>query len=335
MDQTEPQHDDAMEQALSQWGAQQSIEDATLSLPPLHASSPVHQPYRWWPQVPLAMAASILLMVLGGVFVIVFEQWTMQPAMSSNPQATSPGFVTTPTPVHVIEQRADSQGPVSPDPKLIQLHEQTRQQNELLQKQLKEILANQPRNQQSQEQLTQQITTLTKRLALADQTQAALTQQVEKLNQQLVNQQQDAQSLKQTTLAIQQQLADQQANYQQQLADLQSLYLQSIKLSNADLPARQAAAREHRMLARLSTFRQQISDSQTHQLLDQLEVAFTRLELLDAQNVQEIEHLSQTLKQQAIDNAIEQTLQSQTEQSAFRTWLLEARLILSGVDHAS
>ncbi len=333
MDQQPSQHDDAMERALRQWGAQQAIDDASLSLTPMRDPSPVRSSHRWWPQVPLAMAASILLMVLGGVFVILFEQWTASPAMTSNRETTHNGFVQSPD--SIIVRRAESQQPVTRDPQLSLLLEQTRQRNESLQKQLNDVLNKQEHSQQKQEQLTQQITTLTEQLILSNRTQTTMTQQVEKLRKQLVDQQQYAQALKQTTLGLEQQLTDQQTSYQQQLSDMQSLYLQAITLAKADLPARQQAAREHRMLARLSTFRQQTSDPKTHHLLDQLEVAFTRLELLDAQNNQAIEHLNQTLKQQAIDNIIEQTLQSQTEQSAFRTWLLEARLILSGVDYAS
>ena len=117
------------------------------------------------------------------------------------------------------------------------------------------------------------------------------------------------------------------------LTDLQQIYLAAAGDGGVDLPARQAASENRQMLRRCAELRGGLADDSTGLLLDRIEVALTRLEMLDAGAPRQAAAFAAMVRSIAPGRGIEQALAAGAAAPALRAWLLEARMILHGADN--
>jgi hypothetical protein len=116
------------------------------------------------------------------------------------------------------------------------------------------------------------------------------------------------------------------------LGDLQRLYLAAAAGGEVDLAARQAAARRARLAARCAEVRAAARTPSSRRVLEQLEVAFTRLDLLDAADAAEASAFASLVRGGALASRIDGLLAAADEPPQVRSLLLEAKLILWGAD---
>lgn len=118
------------------------------------------------------------------------------------------------------------------------------------------------------------------------------------------------------------------------LLDVQKAYL-ATRSSEMGVKGRQEAGRRARMIERYSELRLSSGDAATGRLLDRLEVMLTRLDLLDAYDVDATETFAEMFARSGIEAEIDKTLGGGLVGPAVRMWLFEAKLILSGASRAS
>jgi chromosome segregation ATPase len=128
------------------------------------------------------------------------------------------------------------------------------------------------------------------------------------------------------------QLAALKTKHEALLGDLQRLYVAAAAGGEVDLAARQAAARRARIAARCAEARAAARTPLSRRLLEQLEVAFTRLDLLDAADAAEASAFASLVRRGALASRIDGLLAAADEAPQVRSLLLEAKLILWGAD---
>ncbi len=96
------------------------------------------------------------------------------------------------------------------------------------------------------------------------------------------------------------------------------------------LSARQAAARHHRLLERFGELRGAIRSAEVRKLADQVEIALTRLALLDPARPSDVDGVASFVEQASLCIRIDDVLAAAEESAAVRSWLLEAQLVLTG-----
>ncbi len=114
------------------------------------------------------------------------------------------------------------------------------------------------------------------------------------------------------------------------LLSFQRLYLAAVAPGQEGWPARQIAARTAELAQHLAALRGRARSPDAVRLLERLEVVFTRLDLLDAQDPAAVQSFEALLVQSGLAGEIDRLLSSGTETLEVRASLLEARLILTG-----
>ncbi len=114
-------------------------------------------------------------------------------------------------------------------------------------------------------------------------------------------------------------------------ADMEHAYLAAAAPGLQDLAAYQAAVRNTRLLARAAELRKTVRREGTREILDQAEAALTRLSLLSANDPRARDALTSHLRSRKIVEGIDEALESPETPPAVRSWLVEARLVLGGV----
>lgn len=116
---------------------------------------------------------------------------------------------------------------------------------------------------------------------------------------------------------------------------LRRLYVAAAAPGATGASARQAAARHNRLLERFGELRRTIRSPEVRKLADQIEVALTRLELLDPARSSDVDGVASFVAQTDICGRAEVVLAAGEEPAAVRSWLLEAQLVLAEVKNES
>ncbi len=112
---------------------------------------------------------------------------------------------------------------------------------------------------------------------------------------------------------------------------LRRLYIAAAAPGATGASARQTAARQNRLIERYGELRGAVRSPAVRKLADQVEVALTRLELLDPARPPEVDGLASFAAQTDLCARIEEVLAAGEEPPAVRSWLLEAQLVLTEV----
>ncbi len=134
--------------------------------------------------------------------------------------------------------------------------------------------------------------------------------------------------------ALQSQLTAVRAADAAMLADFQRSYLAAAAPNEHGVVARQSASRRARMVERARVVRQLARTESTRQLVDRLEVLMLQLDLLNAADPRAARSFAQVVPADGLGADIEQALAGGGELPEVRSWLVEARLILTGVARA-
>ena len=116
------------------------------------------------------------------------------------------------------------------------------------------------------------------------------------------------------------------------LVNFRRMYLALAAPEKRGWAARQEAARTRRMLARCVQLRSSVRDESAGRLADTLEVLLTRLELLDAGNPLAVRSFADLVAASDVGGSVDAALAAGGQTTEVRQWLLEARLILAGVE---
>ncbi len=126
-----------------------------------------------------------------------------------------------------------------------------------------------------------------------------------------------------------------QARHKQVVDAFQRTYLTSIAPGKRGLEARKAAARVRRMVERCNELLDDARGADTRKLLARLEVILTRLDLLNPDRAGVERAFDRLVEEGELGRQIDSVLTAGNESEAVRTWLFEAKLILTGDDDAS
>ena len=110
-------------------------------------------------------------------------------------------------------------------------------------------------------------------------------------------------------------------------------YLAAAAPGESGLRALQVAVDRTRMLARCAELRKAARVQAVRRMLDQLEVVLTRLAMLDPGNFEATGSFAALVRSGKFIERIDKALESQVLSAAVRGWMIEAKLILSGVAH--
>jgi len=124
------------------------------------------------------------------------------------------------------------------------------------------------------------------------------------------------------------------ARHEAAMAAFQRTYLAMAAPGEGGLAARKTAVKSRRMLERLAEMPTDAESEPTRRVLARLEVVLTRLELLDAGRADAEGAFAKLLGGGELDRQIDDALVSGGASPPVRTWLFEARLILTGAGHA-
>jgi len=127
-------------------------------------------------------------------------------------------------------------------------------------------------------------------------------------------------------------LAEAASRHRATMARLQRRYLALAGQGHSGLAARQVAARQADLLVRLRAVRAGTNNEGTRRLLARLEVALTRLDMMDPSSAAAAEGLARMVREGGFAKRIDAALSALGESEAVMAWLLEARLILTGGD---
>jgi len=96
------------------------------------------------------------------------------------------------------------------------------------------------------------------------------------------------------------------------------------------LRERQAATQRAKMIVRYADLRRSATDEATARLLDRLEVMLTRLALLDPYDADAAQTFEDLFGSSGLEAQIDEALRAGLAPPAVRTWLFEAKLVLTG-----
>ena len=98
------------------------------------------------------------------------------------------------------------------------------------------------------------------------------------------------------------------------------------------LLTRQLTARRNQMLLRHAHLRPSLQTQAAKDLFETLEVLLIRLDVLAAQDARAAESFAALVRQSKLPERIDEVLAAAAESPEVRSWLMEARLILTGAD---
>jgi len=134
-----------------------------------------------------------------------------------------------------------------------------------------------------------------------------------------------------TSRRLEAELAKLRAEKAAMMLNVQRAYLGVDASQRADLKARQDAARAANLIRRCAELRRTVPDGPVAQLLDRLEVILTRLALLDPYDSLAAETFADLVASAGLSEQIDRQMANALTPTDVRTWLFEAKLILSGV----
>ncbi len=114
--------------------------------------------------------------------------------------------------------------------------------------------------------------------------------------------------------------------------DLQRIYLKVSSKGKEGLAARQQAVWSNGMLDRSADLADDVRTDRARKLIDQLEVLLLRLDLLRIGDEQAESSFAAAVSDVEVDRQVESVLNLRRDPRPVQLWLLEAKMILSGVD---
>ena len=115
---------------------------------------------------------------------------------------------------------------------------------------------------------------------------------------------------------------------------MQQVFLSAHAPGETGLRARQVAARHARLIARCARLRPDVSGDAVRRLVEQAEAVLTRLDLLRTSDRREAAAFGRRLRDTDLVTRIETELAEGRQAPAVQAWLLEAQLVLMGIDDA-
>jgi len=115
---------------------------------------------------------------------------------------------------------------------------------------------------------------------------------------------------------------------------LQQVHLAAAIPGEKGILALQTASRENRLLSRGAELRGRISNQAIRRLFDTQEALLSQLDLLDPNNRSDLEALARLVRSTDLGPQIDEALRSGGADPAVTQWLIEAQLVLSGVNRA-
>ena len=116
-------------------------------------------------------------------------------------------------------------------------------------------------------------------------------------------------------------------------AQFQRLYLAAGAPGQTGLAARQTTVRRMRLIERGAALRRQCGDEGVKALLDRIDVALTRLDILETGNPAAVSRFTAAVGASALAVRIDEALAMDTRQPGLKAWLAETRMILAGADN--
>ena len=113
------------------------------------------------------------------------------------------------------------------------------------------------------------------------------------------------------------------------------LYLAVGAPGQTGLAARKTTARRMRLAQRGAALRRKCDNDEIKDLLDRLDVALTRLEMLDPADAPAVARFKALVSKAALEARMDRVLAAGPTQPGLAEWLRETRMILAGVDHVS
>ena len=113
------------------------------------------------------------------------------------------------------------------------------------------------------------------------------------------------------------------------------LYLAVGAPGQTGLAARKTTARRMRLAQRGAALRRTCDSDEIKDLLDRLDVALTRLEMLDPGDAPAVTRFKGLVAKAALEARMDRALATGPTQPGLAEWLRETRMILAGVDHVS
>ena len=118
---------------------------------------------------------------------------------------------------------------------------------------------------------------------------------------------------------------------EQTRVEFQRLYLAAGAPGLTGLAARQTTARRMKLMARGAALRRQCNDERVKGLLDRIDIALTRLDMLNVDDPPAVKRFTDAVAAAGLATRIDDTLALGTTQPGLKTWLRETRMIFTGV----
>lgn len=309
-------NDPRLEAMLRRWGAEKAAGQADIGAAPAVARR--RSLWRW---LPLTAAAAMLVAAVG-FFLAAQEKANRQPAQAAGSQEkieALQGELAT-AKKQVAWLTAASQPGARPDQQEVQrLHQQLAAAVQIQQSQAKDLSEKQRQLETLGKQLEQAQVNIVKIVSVAklDQEQLAAARQ------QLQDQQRQAQ----------QDLAAVRARQAGLLDSFGSAYLSALAPGEKGVAAAQTAMRKAQLLQRLPAVAKRAKTQPGKAALDRVEAALTELDMIKSP-ASEGEKFSAATKKAGVLAAIDKALDEQ-EDPAVAAFLLEARCVLAGAQHAA
>jgi hypothetical protein len=113
----------------------------------------------------------------------------------------------------------------------------------------------------------------------------------------------------------------------------QAAYLAAAAPTESGLRARQSASKRSRLTQRVTSLRRAEQSQTTIALLDRLEVALARLEMIDPNDPRAVQGFARLVESGQMVQKLDEALTAVNMSDELRNVLAEAKLILAGVDN--
>jgi len=119
---------------------------------------------------------------------------------------------------------------------------------------------------------------------------------------------------------------------EQMRAEFRRVYLSAGAPGQTGLAAHKTTARRMRLLERGAALRKQCADEDIKAVLDRIDVALTRLDMLDVNDAAAVRRFARAVQAAALTTRIDELLALGPTQPGLKAYLREARMILAGAD---
>lgn len=345
MDQQSDGHGDRVEGLLRRWGAAEAAEGAAANARPEPVA--VRSTLGWRSWIP-TMAAAALVLVAGVIFALGALGWLENATSETSGQVEdlvkqlrAAGKELTDVRRQLAEAKATAEGQQETfQERVRRLEQQLAEQKAALEAeadaQLLDLRRTVADHRSALERLASELRVAREK---ADNRSAALNAaqaEAERLRERLAEQRASIERLATQADAVDSQLRDLQAvnrRYTDLAETLERLYLAASVPHDAGLRTVTEAARRTRLATRGAAIRERVQEGKVARLVDAVEVVLTRLDLLDTRNLGEVQSFATLVRRGRVIERIEEALASGEVDPEVRAWLLEARLLLTRLNH--